>query len=189
MALPETRYQFRTTLSDVERGVSAEQTLIILLHPSEAPERLFLRLIAWALFHVPGLTFGPGLCLPDEPSLFAEDLTGRKTVWIAVNPTSAERMNWAVRHNQGALVAAIFGGEGAWARYLDNSRTQKGTDSVAFALVEEALLAELTERIDERRYDVAITVLEDQLYLDFGKGGSFTGTVHRWTGPGRPLPA
>ena len=55
MALPETRFQFRVQLSDTDRHVDAQQTITVLLHPSETLERMYTRLIAWALWYTPDL--------------------------------------------------------------------------------------------------------------------------------------
>ena len=181
MALPEIRFSFRINLSDTSRDVSAEATLIALLHPEETLERLYLRVIAWALFYTPTLHFGPGLSEPDTATLFDEDLTGRRTVWIGANPLSAEKLNYAVRHNHGALVGAAFDGQESYARFLDGSRSFKGLESVEFLRVDSAFLATLAEEMQERRYDVDLTVVEDTIYLSAG-GKSFTGTFERFTG-------
>jgi uncharacterized protein YaeQ len=183
MSLPEVRFQFRTTLSDPARDVSAEQTLNLSLHPSETMERLYLRLIAWALFWTPGLRSGPGLSTPDEPALYDEDLTGRRTAWIAVNPPAVERMQFAVRHNKGAAIAAVFGSESGYERFLESDRGTKGLDEVEFVKVEERFLAALAAN-DERRYDATITIVENWIYVDLtGARSSHPGA---WNAPGSP---
>jgi len=181
MSLPEIRFQYRTHLSEPSRGVDVDTVLHPSLHPSEKLERLWLRLLAWALWYTPGLRFGPGLSSPDEPSLFDTDPTGRRSVYVAVDPPDAERLAFAARHNQDAVVAAAFGGEAALVGCIANSRTHRGTGEVEVAVVEERLLAELAERFAERRYDLAITLLDESLYLDVG-GEPASGSVKRWQG-------
>ena len=181
MALSEIRFSFRINLSDTSREVSAQAALVALLHPEETLDRLFLRVIAWALWYTPTLRFGPGLAEPDSPTLFDEDLTGRRTAWIGANPASAEKLNYAVRHNHGALVGAAFAGRAAYDRFLEGSRTFKGLETVEFARVDEAFLEALAERLQERRDDLDLTIVEDTLYLNAGDQ-SFSGTFERFTG-------
>src|SRR5579863_4872617 len=150
MALPEIRFAWRVQLSDTGRGVDAATNLVGLLHPSESLERLYLRLLAWALWYSPELRFGPGLSTPDAPALFADDLIGRKTTWILANPASAEKVNHVVRHNQGATVGAIFDGKGSWERFLEGSRSFKGMEQVEFVRVDEQFLGAIAEQLQER---------------------------------------
>ncbi len=173
-------------LSDTERDVAAVAQLVAQLHPSETLDRLYLRLLGWALWYTPTLRFGPGLSEPDEPALYDEDLTGRRTAWIAVNPEAAENVTYAVRHNHGARIAAAFAGIPEYERFLEGSRTLRGVEGVEFARVDDAFLAELAEKLQERRYDVEITIVEDTIYLSAG-GQSFSGTFEKFTGL-RPLP-
>lgn len=181
MALSDIRFSWRVQLSDTGRDVSADATLVALLPPTETLDRLYLRLLAWAIWFTPTLRFGPGLAEPDAPGLFDEDLTGRRTVWVGVNPPSAEKMNYAVRHNHGARIGAAFAGHTAYAGFLEGSRTLKGVETVEFVRIEEAFLAALAEALQERRYDVEITIVEDTIYLSAG-GQSFSGTFEKFTG-------
>ena len=180
MSLFETRYHFRASVSDSERGVSAENiTLIALKFPEETSDAFWLRVVAWALWWTPGLRFGP--MEEDEPDLFDLDPHDRKTVWVKISPASAEVMERAARHNRGAVVGAAFVGESDLARFAEESRTFKGLDAVEFVVVEPALLSAMSEAIDERRYDLQFTVVEDTLYLQAGKL-AFSGTFRRSLG-------
>ncbi len=180
MSLFETRYHFRVSVSDDARRVSVENvTLIALKFREETAATFWLRVLAWALFWTPGLRFGPQE--PDEPDLFDLDPHDRKTVWVKVSPESAEVMEKAARHNRGAVVAAVFEGGEDLARFEEESRTLKGLENVEFLVVDPALLAAMTEAIDERRYDLQVTVVEDTVYLQVGKH-SFSGTFRRFLG-------
>lgn len=180
MSLFETRYHFRASVSDPDRGVSVEAvTLIALKFPEETAERFWLRLLAWALWWTPGLRFGP--LEADEPDLFDVDPHDRKTVWVKVSPDSAEVMERAARHNRGAVVAAAFVGDEDLSRFAEASRTLKGLERVEFVVVDPALLGALAETVDERRYDLQVTVVEDHVYLQIGKH-SFDGGFRRFQG-------
>lgn len=182
MALEEIRYHLRATLSDVGRGVHAEKLLVPVLHPSEQNVRLWLRVLAWALFYTPELTFGPGLSDPDAPALYGDDLTGRKAAWIVVNPSDPEKVRYAIRHNRGAHVGVAFGDERHVANFMEEVRGFKGLEHAEFVRIDESLLEQMAESLDERRYDVSITIVEDHLYVTAGKR-SFEGTFRRSQGP------
>lgn len=182
MPLDEIRYHFRVRLADPARGVEAEAQLVPLHHREEPLERFYLRLLTWALFWTPELQIAPPSHDPDAPALFADDPTGRKAAWIAVDPGEASSIGHAVRHNRGAKVGVAFSERAALERFLGTTRGVKGLETAEFLLVDEALLHEMAEALDERRYDVAITVVEDHVYLQAGRR-SFDGVFARRKGP------
>jgi uncharacterized protein YaeQ len=179
--LDEIRYHFRVTVADLSRGVQGDGTLVP-LHPREEPlERFFLRLLAWAWWWTPELRIASHHD-PDEPSLYADDPSGRKSVWVAVDPADAEFLGHAVRHNRGAVIGACFSDRDALDRFLATTRGVKGLDAVEFITVDTELLHAMAAALDERRYDVAITIVEDHLYLQAGRR-SFDGLFVRRRGP------
>ena len=181
MPLDEIRYHFRITVADLVRGVEAQGHLVPLHHREETLERFYLRVLAWALFWTPDLQIAPPTHDPDAPSLFADDPTGRKSAWIAVDPEDASSIGHALRHNRGATVGVAFSDRAALERFLATTRGVKGLETAEFLLVDEALLHELAGALDERRYDLAITVIEDHLYLQAGPR-SFDGLFTRRRG-------
>ncbi len=181
MALAETRYQFRVTLADVTRGVDAQTVLTLAQHPSETIGRVYLRLLTWAIWYTPRLTAGPGLCEPDEPTFYEDDLTGRRSLWIAVNPARADKVRHAVRHSRGATVAIAFDGLPSLARFRETADGSTELREAEFVVFEEGLVERLAESLDERRYDLSLTIVEDHLYLTAGRQ-TFEGTFARSRG-------
>ena len=49
MALKATIYKAQLAIADMDRGVYADHNVIIARHPSEADERMMIRLLAFAL--------------------------------------------------------------------------------------------------------------------------------------------
>ena len=181
MPLDEIRYHFRMTVADLGRGVDAQAQLVPLHHREESLERFYLRVIAWALWYTPDLRIAPPSHDPDEPSLFADDPTGRRSVWIAIDPESAETIGHAIRHNRGATIGVAFSDRESLERFAATTRGVKGLETAEFVTVDEALLHQMAHDLDERRYDLAITVVEDHLYLSTGRR-SFEGTFTRSQG-------
>lgn len=95
MGSATTIVRFQITLSDVDRGVYEDLDLRVAQHPSETDDYLLTRVLAYALEASEGLAFSRGLCMPDEPALWAHDATGVVTRWIEVGNPKAERLHRA----------------------------------------------------------------------------------------------
>jgi len=95
-----TLYNFKVELADVDRGAYASLELRVARHPSETPEYMLARLLAYCLEYQEGIAFTDGVSAVDEPAVLVRDLTGRITAWIEVGSPSAERVH------RGAKLAA-----------------------------------------------------------------------------------
>lgn len=93
MALTSTMHRVHLDISDVDRGVYAQQELRVAQHPSESDAYLVARILAYALEYDPALAMGRGIAFPDEPSLSITDPTGQVTRWIEVGIPSADRLH------------------------------------------------------------------------------------------------
>jgi uncharacterized protein YaeQ len=179
MALTPTRMEFRIALSNVDRGVERQETVIVGMHPSETQEHLTLRVLAWCLLTEERLEFGPGLSTPDAADLWAHDLTGALTVWIECGGADVEALRKIVQKHGHAQVHAVFGD----ARRRDELREaiaasgRKGLDRIQLWLVDEALVRALAAR-QERRQRWSVTVVGDHFYID-ADGASLDGEVTR----------
>ena len=108
MALQATRYEYRITLSHVDRGREVSEPVIAARHPSETTEHLTLRVLAWCVLNEDRLAFGPGLSDPDAADLWAHDLTGRLTTWIECGAASADKVRKVVLHNAGIAAHVVL---------------------------------------------------------------------------------
>lgn len=93
MALSATIRRFSMELSDVDRGVYDSFDLQAAQHPSESDAYLVTRVLAYALEYREDLTFGRGVSTPDDPAIFAADLTGQIELWIDIGQPSADRLH------------------------------------------------------------------------------------------------
>ena len=64
-------------------------------HPSEAPDYLITRVLAYCLEYTEGISFSNGLSTPDEPAIAVRDLTGVMQAWIDIGAPSPERLHRA----------------------------------------------------------------------------------------------
>jgi uncharacterized protein YaeQ len=158
-------YNFDVDLSDVDRGVYQTLALRVACHASEAPEHLVARVLAYCLEFTEGLSFGPGLAEPDQPSLAVRDLTGALQAWIDVGAPDAARLHRAAKaaprvavytHKDPAVLVRQWAGE----------RIHRA-EAIQLHALDRALVAALAARL-QRRTAFALSVSERQLYVTIG---------------------
>lgn len=179
MALPATRFEFRLTLSDVDRGVDAQKTAIVARHPSETAEHLMLRVLAYCLRFDDRLDFGPGLSDPEVADLWARDLTGEITTWIECGAADPDKVRRVFLHHGRAEVHAVLvdprrrdelmTGVASW------KKTPRGRAVLGVWTVDPALLSALAAR-DARRQTWAVTLVGGHAYIDVD-GTVFEGPI------------
>jgi uncharacterized protein YaeQ len=179
MALPSTLYHFELRFSQTDQGMEGEAALKVARHPSETMERVWLRVLAYAWKWRDGISFGPGLCEPDAPDLFAPGPGGRTLLLVRVGRPDPVRVERDVKQTAGAEVAVLFDGARHLAAFLAEARGRGLVRASAadLAAVDGPLLAELAT-IDDRRSEVIVTLVADHLYLDVN-GRTLDGPLHR----------
>jgi uncharacterized protein YaeQ len=182
MALQPTRYEYRLTLSHVDRGLEAAETLVAARHPSETQRHLTLRVLAWCLLHEEGLQFGPGLSTPDSADLWTHDLTGRLTNWIECGAIAGERLRKSLLRHSGAASHVVTDDAEAARVLLEELAVKswpRGTPAPVIWTIDHALVAELAAK-EERRQRWSVTVVGDHFYLD-ADGKALDGPVTQQT--------
>jgi len=179
MAQAPTLHDFEVQLSHVDRGLDAKLAFRTARHPSETLERLWLRALAYCLWHEERLAFGPGLSDPDAPDLETRDYTSRLTRWIRVGKPDPAKVQRAADQNAGAKVAVLFESPERMQAFIAEAR-EAGLErlgQVELAAVAPELLRELA-RDETRRAKVSLTVVGDHLYMERA-GKSFDGELAR----------
>lgn len=179
MALTATLYDFDVALSHVDLGLQLSADVRVARHPSETLERVFLRLLAFCLFHEERIAFGPGLSDPDAPDLYADDLTGLKTLWVRVGRPDPVKLQREADRAGRARVAVLFEGPARMAAFVEEARQAKlaRLGAVGLFAADPALLAGLAAR-DERRSRLSVTIVGDHVYVDRG-GQALDGPLER----------
>lgn len=174
MALGATIYVFTIRLSHVDRGIYETLELRLARHPSESPEYLLTRLLAYCLEYTEGIAFSKGgLSDPDEPAIVVRDLTGVLQAWIEIGSPDAARLHKA---SKAAPRVAVYPTRDAapWLARLVGERIHRA-DQIAVQVIDAALLATLVQKL-ERRMDLDLSVSEGMLYLSIGEN-TYTGSV------------
>jgi uncharacterized protein YaeQ len=175
MALGATIYVFAIELADSDRGVYESFELRVARHPSEAPDYLITRVLAYCLEYTEGISFSNGLSSPDEPTIAVRDLTGALRAWIDVGAPSAERLHRASKATPRVAVYTHKDVTQLVGR-LRGERIHRVEELELYAL-DRDLLTNLEARL-ARRMAFSLTVTEQHLYVSVGEE-SFTGVIER----------
>lgn len=175
MALTATIYNFAIQLADVDRGVYESLGFKVAQHPSETPEYLLTRILAYCLEYREGITFSKGLAEPDEPAVVVRDLTGALQVWIEIGAPDAARLHRASKAAP-RVVVYTHKDPRALVRQLSGERIHR-REAIDVLGVDRALLAALAERLD-RRMAFDLSVSGGELYLS-GADWTLSGPVTR----------
>ncbi len=97
MALKPTIYKFRIDISDMNNDYYNSQKLTIALHPSEKPQRMLARVLAYCLNATSELEFTKGLSTTEEPDLWHVTDDQTITHWIEIGEPDPERVKKATR--------------------------------------------------------------------------------------------
>ena len=179
MALTATLYNFDTELADIDRGVYQTLALRLARHPSETPEFMLTRLLAYCLEFTEGIAFTEGVSAGDDPAVVVRDMTGRMTAWIEVGMPDAARLH---RGSKLAGRAAVY-------THRNIAKVLEGLNGKQIHRAGEIPVYEFGSGfVDEvaavlqRRDQVSISVTERQLYLDIS-GQTFNTTIaeHRFS--------
>jgi uncharacterized protein YaeQ len=175
MALGATVYVFEIELADSDRGVYESFELRAARHPSEAPDYLLTRVLAYCLEYAEGISFSNGLSTPDEPTIAIRDLTGAMCAWIDIGAPGAERLHRASKATPRVAVYTHKDVTQFVAR-LRGERIHR-IEALEVYAMDRDLLANLESRL-ERRMAISLTVMEKHLYVSVGEA-SLTGVIER----------
>jgi len=179
MALTATLYDFEVALSHVDMGLQLSLQVRAARHPSETLERVWLRLLAFCWFHRERIAFGPGLCDPDAPDVYADDLTGQKELWVRVGRPDPARVQREADRAGKARVGVLFDAPARMEAFLAEARQARlpRLGRVELVAADPALLAALAAH-DQRRTRLAMTIVGDHVYVELG-GQALDGPLAR----------
>jgi uncharacterized protein YaeQ len=176
MPLSSTIHSFDVALSDVDRGTYEQLAIKAACHPSESPEYLVTRVLAYCLEYTEGIRFSKGgVSDPDEPPLLVEDLTGARTAWIEIGAPDAARLHKA---SKACARVAVWTHREARTllRLWEGARIHRA-ESIAVHVLDRELVDALAERL-ERRMTLAVLVTDGVLYVTVGEE-TLSGAVER----------
>lgn len=165
MALPSTIHRVTIQLSDVDRGIYESLQATVARHPSETEERLVARLLAYALFYEPELTFTKGISATDEPDLWSKGPDGRVLLWVEVGLPEADRIIKAGRHTERIALIACGKTLSSWEQ--QHLPKLDGISNLTLICFDQSFISSLTSRLD-RSITWEVTINDGSLYINVG---------------------
>src|SRR3954465_3443916 len=148
MALGATVYNFDIDLADSDRGVYETLALRVARHPSESPEYLVARVLAYAMEFTEGIEFSRGICDPDDPAIAVRDLTGALRAWIDIGSPDAARLHKASKAAP-RVVVYTHRDPAQLQRLLAGERIHRA-DALELYAIDRELVAALAARLERR---------------------------------------
>jgi uncharacterized protein YaeQ len=179
MALPSTVYRASVQLSDLDRQVYEQLQTTIAKHPSETPERLVARLLAYSLCFEEGLVFTKGVGSGDEPDLWSKSADGRVRLWIEVGLPDPERLAKSCRHVERAILFACGPAQSRW--LTQHQPKLASSQNLTVIGIDFKFLESLVAGL-QRVINWSLTVTEGALYLTLGDETLET-TLQHLSGP------
>jgi uncharacterized protein YaeQ len=166
MALGDTVYVFDIELANSDSSVYESLRVSVARHPSETPEHMLTRVLAYCLEYTEGIALSNGLSEPHEPAIAVRDLTGVLKAWIDVGAPDAMRLH---RASKAAPRVAVYTHKDAvqLAARLRGERIHR-IEALELYAMDFDWLSGLAQRL-QRRTQFTLTVSEQHLYLSFGE--------------------
>jgi len=167
VATKPTIYKLRIALSDLERNYYDSLNLTVALHPSETPERMMARVMAYCINTQNGLNFAKGLSDTDEPDIWVRSLDDQTILWIDVGEPSPERIKKASRHATQVLVYSFNSKSDVW---WAQNKSKFGRLEVSVFRFNDTEIGRLTQFLT-RTMDLSVTITGQSAYVasDFGE--------------------
>jgi uncharacterized protein YaeQ len=166
MALNATIYVFDIDLADADRHVYQSLNLRVACHPSEAPDFLATRVLAYCREYAPGIGFSAGLSTPEDPAIHIRDATGALIAWIDIGVPDAARVH---RASKAAPRVAVYTHKPAeqLKRALAGERIHR-SESLTLIEVDRGLLGDWIPLL-QRRMKLSLSFSGGEIYLAVGQ--------------------
>ncbi|MFT5611690.1 MAG: hypothetical protein ACI9LU_002195 [Polaribacter sp.] len=166
MATKPTIYKLRIGLSDLERNYYDTLRLTVALHPSETPERMMARVMAYCINAQESLVFTKGLSDVEQPDIWARTMDDKITLWIDVGEPAPERVKKSSHKADQVRVYSFNSKSDVW--------WQQGCNK--FALYDVSMYRLAHDKISElatmleRTMDMSVTITGESAYVTTGLG-------------------
>ncbi|WP_260295975.1 YaeQ family protein [Sedimenticola hydrogenitrophicus] len=161
MALKPTIYKFNISLSDINRNYYDTLNLTVAQHPSENPERMMARVMAYCLNAQESLVFTKGLSEPDVPDIWRRTLDDQVALWIDVGEPAVERIKKATRLAKSVKVYSFNAKSDVW---WEQSRSKFGMLPVSVFRFDARGISKLAALL-QRTMTLSVTITGDSAYV------------------------
>ena len=166
MALKPTIFKCRIALSNLDSQIYDTLNLTIAQHPSETVERMVVRILAYCLNASDTLEICKGLSNPEEPDLWARNLSDGIDLWIDVGEPTADRIKKACRVAGSVKVYSFNSKAETWWGQGQATFRQLNAEYFQFPWEDIQALAATVQKT----MDWSVTISENSLYVSTDKG-------------------
>jgi uncharacterized protein YaeQ len=170
MALKATIYKAQLQIADMDRGVYGDHNVTIARHPSEADERMMIRLLAFAL-NVPAddkkghLEFAKDLWDVDEAALWHKDYTDAILHWIDVGQPDDKRLMRAAGRAERVSVYSFASSTPVWWKTMETKLT-RAANLVVWQI--DAAQSQALAKLANRTIQLQVTVQDGTVWMSTG---------------------
>ena len=161
MALKQTIYKYRISLSNLNQDYYDTLNLTVALHPSETVERMMARVLAYCINAQAHLVFTKGLSEVDEPDIWVRSLDDKILLWIDIGEPSVDRIKKVSRHAEVVKIYCFNSKADVWWEQSRGKISQLNAYVFKFEWEEIKSLASLVQRT----MDMSITITADSAYV------------------------
>ncbi len=166
MALKATIYKANIELADMDRNYYDSLQLTIAQHPSETPQRLMVRLMAYILNAHEDLQFGKGVSDEDEAAIRQINYSNEISLWIELGQLEEKRLKKACNQAKAVKLYCYSKSSNTWWSQVENSlnKFERLTVEQFQPSTCEALV-----RLLSRNMDFQCSIQDGQLWLTSGE--------------------
>ncbi len=163
MALKATIHKAAVNIADMDRNYFSDVNLVLAQHPSETPQRMMLRLLAWVYHADDHLEFTKGLSAEDEPALWLRSDSGELELWIELGLPDEKRLRKAC-HLARQVVLYAYNERAArvWWQQAEPNLSQH--DNLCIRFVDDGQMAQLAA-LAARNMSLQATLQDGLLWL------------------------
>ena len=170
MALKATIYKAQLAIADMDRGVYADHNVTIARHPSEADERMMIRLLAFALNVTADeqrgkLEFAKDLWDVDEAALWHKDYTDAILHWIDVGQPDDMRLMRAAGRAERVSVYSFASSTPVWWKTMESKLT-RASNLVVWQI--DAAQSQALAKLANRTIQLQVTVQDGTVWMSTG---------------------
>jgi len=170
MALKATIYKAQLAIADMDRGVYADHNVTIARHPSEADERMMIRLLSYALNVTADdnkgkLEFAKDLWDVDEAALWHKDYTDQILHWIDVGQPDDKRLMRAAGRAERVTVYSFASSTPVWWKAIESKLT-RATNLVVWQI--EAAQSQALAKLANRTIQLQVTIQDGTVWMSTG---------------------
>lgn len=170
MALKATIYKAQINLADMDRNVYTDTAVTIARHPSEADERMMIRVLAlalgWPVDTSEGtLELAKDMWEPDEPALWQKNFSDEILQWVEVGQPDDKRLMKASGRARGVTVWAFQSSTPIWWDNLANKVSRAHNLTVWQIPADQS---QALSKLAQRSMQLQITVQDGAVWVNDG---------------------